>query len=178
MGGARTESSLMPRNYGLCDPGRKSDRMGADGQLLTRSSHVQLLYACLIRHTQKGVDLCPEKWGGHSDNNATAGVGNGGPATRRTRFDEEEPITFRWLLTVREMNDLSHDAPQPSLNRRRLARQGSAILAVCFCRFSCTGYSGFTRLHVPTACGFGLEGIGRGRNRAGAPHPESGRRIT
>src|SRR5215203_4371264 len=119
VGGARTESSLMPRNYGPCDPGRKSDRMGADGQLLTRSSHVQLLYACLIRHTQKGVDLCPEKWGGHSDNNATAGVGNGGPATRRTRFDEEEPITFRWLLTGREMNDLSHDAPLPSLNRCR-----------------------------------------------------------
>src|SRR5829696_2285056 len=135
----------MPRNYGLCDPGRKSDRMGPDGQLLTRSSHVQLLYACLIRHTQKGVDLCPEKWGGHSDNNATAGVFNGGPATRRTRFDEEEPLPFRWLLTVREMNDLSHDAPLPSLNRYRSARQGSAILAVCFCRFSCTGYSGFKR---------------------------------
>src|SRR5215218_8206407 len=109
----------MPRNYGLYDPGRKSDRMGADGQLLTRSSHVELLYACLIRHTQKGVDLCPEKWGGHPDNNATAGVFNGGPATRRTRFDEEEPLPFRWLLTVREMNDLSHDAPPPSNARLR-----------------------------------------------------------
>ena len=97
----------------------------------------------------------------------SAGVGNGGPATRRTRFDEEESLPFRWLLTLREMNDLSHDAPLPSLNRCCSARQGSAILAVCFCRFSCTGYSGFIRLHVPARLR-----TRPGRHRVEAPrHP-------
>jgi hypothetical protein len=36
-------------------------------------------------------------------------------ATRRTQFDEEESLPFRWLLAGREMNDLSHDAPLLSL---------------------------------------------------------------